>query len=174
VAIRFKDEIKIHPSVYLAPTVKIYGNVKIGAYSSIWDGVVIRGDLAAIEIGENTNIQENVVIHVDTDIPTKIGNNVTVGHSAVIHGATIGDNCIIAIKSVILNDARIGNDCIIGAGSIVMERSEVPSNSVVFGVPGKVVKSITNEMKNGIHKNAKTYVELGQNYKKTMEEAKYI
>ena len=173
-AVRFKDEIMIHPSVYLAPTVKIYGNVKIGACSSIWDGVVIRGDMAAIEIGENTNIQENVVIHVDTDIPTKIGNNVTVGHSAVIHGATIGDNCIIAIKSAILNEAQIGNDSVIGAGSIVMERTVVPSGSVVFGIPGKAVKTTTSEMKDGIHKNAKIYVELGQDYKKRLEEAKYI
>ncbi len=165
---RIQDKLKIHPTVYIAPTARIYGEVTIGAYSSVWDGAVIRGDLAPIEIGENTSIQEGVVVHVDTDVPTKIGNNVTVGHGAIIHGATIGDNCIIAIQSVVLNRAVIGENSIVGAGAIVMEGKEIPPNSVVFGVPGKVVKSVTDEMKKSIAENARVYVELAQAYRERM------
>ena len=161
-----KDEIDIHPSAYIAPSVRVYGKVKIGPYASIWDGVVIRGDMAPIEIGEGTSIQENAVVHVDTDVPTKIGNYVTVGHGAVIHGATVGDHCIIAIRSVVLNNAVVGDYSIVGAGAIVMEGHVIPPNSVVFGVPGKVVKTITEQMKKDIELNAKVYVELGKAYKK--------
>ncbi len=161
-----KDEINIHPTVYIAPTALIYGKVKIGANSSIWDGVVIRGDMAPIEIGEGTSIQENSVVHVDTDVPTKIGSHVTVGHGAILHGATVGNNCIIAIQSVLLNNTVIGDNCIVGAGSIVLENSVIPPNSVVFGVPGKVAKTVTDDMRKGIRKNADVYVELGQAYRK--------
>ncbi|MEJ2051711.1 MAG: gamma carbonic anhydrase family protein [Calditrichota bacterium] len=160
-----KDNIEIHPMAYIAPSVRIYGQVKIGAYASIWDGVVIRGDMSPIEIGEGTSIQENAVIHVDTDIPTKIGSYVTVGHSAVIHGATVGEHCIIAIKSAVLNNAVIGDYSVVGAGAIVMEGHVIPPKSVVFGIPGKVVKTITEEMKKDIEKNANVYVELGKAYK---------
>jgi carbonic anhydrase/acetyltransferase-like protein (isoleucine patch superfamily) len=103
-----EDYFDIHPSTYVAPSARIYGKVTIGAFSSIWDGVVIRGDMAPIEIGANTSIQENAVVHVDFDIPTQIGNNVTVGHGAIIHGAKVGDFCVIAINSVLLNNSVVG------------------------------------------------------------------
>ena len=165
-AFKIKDEIDIPPSVYVAPTARIYGKVKIGAHSSVWDGAVIRGDLAPIEIGENCSIQENAVVHVDTDVPTKIGNNVTVGHGAIIHGAVIGDNCIIAIHSAVLNNAVIGKESIIGAGAIVMEGAQIPPRSVVFGIPGKVVKEVNEEMRKNIRHNAQVYVELATAYLK--------
>lgn len=158
------DQIEMHPSVYVAPTARIIGRVKIGAGSSVWDGAVIRGDLAPIEIGENTSIQENAVIHVDTGIPTKIGSYVTVGHGAVVHGATIDDYCIIAIHSTILNRAEIGSYCIVGAGSVVMERRIIPPRSVVFGIPGKVHKPVNEEMQRAIEQNARNYMELGAAY----------
>jgi carbonic anhydrase/acetyltransferase-like protein (isoleucine patch superfamily) len=161
-----RDDIFIHPTAYIAPSVKIYGKVFIGAYTSIWDGVVIRGDMAPIEIGESTSIQENSVIHVDTDVPVHIGNYVTVGHGAVVHGAKVRDNCIIAIRTVLLNLAEIGEYSIVGAGSVVMERVIIPPNSVVFGIPGKVAKSVTDEMKKAIRENAEVYVKLGQAYLK--------
>lgn len=161
-----QDDIRIHPTAYIAPSARIYGKVSIGAYSSIWDGVVIRGDMAAIDIGEFTSIQENTVIHVDHDIPTSIGNYVTVGHGAIIHGATVGDNCVIAIRSVLLNQVSVGDNCIIGAGAIVMERVVIPPNSIVFGSPAKVAKEVTAEVKKAIRKNADVYVDLGQAYRK--------
>ncbi|MBN2366034.1 MAG: gamma carbonic anhydrase family protein [Calditrichaeota bacterium] len=161
-----KDDIDIHPTAYIAPSARIYGKVKIGAYSSVWDGVIIRGDMAPIRIGDETSIQENSVIHVDTDVPTTIGSHVTVGHAAVVHGATVGDNCIIAIRSVLLNNSVIGNDSIIGAGAIVMEGTSIPAGSVVFGIPAKVAKPVSEEMKKGIRENADIYVKLGQAYLK--------
>lgn len=165
-AFKVTDQIKIHPTAYIASSVKIYGDVKIGAHSSVWDGVVIRGDMAPIEIGENTSIQENAVIHVDTDTPTKIGNHVTIGHGAVVHGATVGDDCVIAIKSAVLNNAVVGDYSIIGAGAIVMEGHVIPPNSIVFGIPGKIVKAITEDMKKDIRLNADVYVDLAKAYKK--------
>ncbi len=161
---RIEDEIEIHPTVYIAPGAHIYGKVKIGAHSSVWDGAVIRGDMAPVEIGENTSIQENAVVHVDTDVPTLIGNNVTVGHGAVVHGATVGDYCIVAIQSVLLNNSRIGEYSIIGAGAIVMENRAIPAGSVVFGIPGKVMKQTTDVMKEEIRLNAQAYVALGAAY----------
>jgi len=163
-----QDDIRIHPTAYIAPSARIYGKVSIGAYSSIWDGVVIRGDMAAIEIGEFTSIQENAVIHVDQDIPTSIGNYVTVGHGAIVHGATVRDNCIVAICSVLLNQVSIGDNCIVGAGAIVMERVVIPPNSIVFGAPAKVAKEVTPEIKRAIRKNAEVYVDLGQAYRKRL------
>jgi carbonic anhydrase/acetyltransferase-like protein (isoleucine patch superfamily) len=161
-----QDDIRIHPTAYIAPSARIYGKVTIGAYSSIWDGVVIRGDMATIDIGEFTSIQENAVIHVDLDIPTQIGNYVTVGHGAIVHGATVGNNCVVAIRSVLLNRVSIGDNSIIGAGAIVMERVEVPPNSVLFGAPAKVTKKVTPKMKKAIRTNADVYVDLGQSYRK--------
>jgi carbonic anhydrase/acetyltransferase-like protein (isoleucine patch superfamily) len=160
------DEIDIHPTAYVAPSARIYGKVKIGAKSSIWDGVTIRGDMAPIEIGDETSVQENSVVHVDTDVPTRIGNHVTVGHGAIVHGATVGNNCIIAIRSVLLNNSIVGENCIVGAGAIVMENTVIPPNSVVFGVPGKVAQMVTEAMKKEIRKNADVYVEMGQAYRK--------
>ncbi|GAB4339848.1 MAG: gamma carbonic anhydrase family protein [Calditrichia bacterium] len=161
-----EDDIEIHPTAYVAPSVRIYGKVKIGAHSSIWDGVTLRGDMAPITIGENTSIQENAVVHVDTDTPTIIGNNVTVGHGAIIHGAKIGNNCIIAIHSTVLNNAEIGDYSIVGAGAIVMERKVIPPNSIVFGIPGKVVKSVDEETRRAIEENARVYVGLAEAYLK--------
>lgn len=167
--VEIQDAIEIHPTVYIAPTARIYGKVKIGANSSIWDGAVLRGDLAAIEIGENTSIQENVVVHVDTDVPTKIGSNVTVGHGAVIHGASIGDYCVIAIHSTILNHAQVGDYSIVGAGAVVMERKIIPPKSVVFGIPGKVFRKVTEDMQKQIEENAKVYVKLANAYLRQMK-----
>ncbi len=160
----WEDQFDIHPSVYIAPTARIYGKVKIGANSSVWDGVTIRGDLEPIEIGEGCSIQENVVIHVDVDYPVKIGNYVTVGHDAVVHGAVIEDYCIIAIKSAVLSGAHVGTNCIVGAGAIVMENKEIPPNSVVFGIPAKVAREITPELKEKIIQNARSYIDLSRFY----------
>jgi len=122
--------------------------------------------MAAIDIGEFTSIQENAVIHVDLDMPTRIGNYVTVGHGAIVHGATVGDNCIVAIRSVLLNEVSIGENSIVGAGAIVMEGVVIPPSSVVFGAPAKVAKTVTSEMKKAIRMNADVYVDLGQSYRK--------
>lgn len=131
---------KIHESVYIAPTAIIIGDVEIGEGVSVWDGAVLRGDVSYIKIGKNTNIQDNAVVHVDYNEPTIIGENVTVGHMAVVHAAKIGNNVIVGIHAVILNGAEIGDGSVIGAGAVVTSRTKIPPKSLVLGIPAKVVR----------------------------------
>ncbi len=127
---------------WVAPNATVIGSVVLGANSSVWFGAVIRGDNDLIEIGENSNVQENSVLHVDPGVPMKIGDGVTVGHKVMLHGCTVGDNSLIGINAVVLNKAVIGNNCIIGANSLVPEGMKIPDNSLVMGSPAKVVKEI--------------------------------
>jgi len=131
---------KIHESAYIAPTATIIGDVEIGEGASVWDGAVLRGDVSYIKIGKNTNIQDNAVVHVDYNEPTIIGENVTVGHMAVVHAAKIGNNVIVGIHAVILNGAEIGDGSVIGAGAVVTSRTKIPPKSLVLGIPAKVVR----------------------------------
>ena len=131
---------RVHPSAYIAPTAVIVGDVTIEEGVSVWDGAVLRGDVSHIIVGKNSNIQDNVVIHVSHGIPTVIGENVTVGHLAMVHGAKIEDNVIIGIHAVVLDGAEIGEGSVIGAGAVVTPRTKIPPNSLVLGIPGKVVR----------------------------------
>ena len=131
---------KIHESAYIAPTATIIGDVEIGEGASVWDCAVLRGDVSYIKIGKNTNIQDNAVVHVDYNEPTIIGENVTVGHMAVVHAAKIGNNVIVGIHAVILNGAEIGDGSVIGAGAVVTSRTKIPPKSLVLGIPAKVVR----------------------------------
>jgi len=154
---------EIHEDAFIAETASIIGNVIIGKGSSVWYGAVIRGDIEKITIGEFTNIQDNSVVHTETGIPTEIGNYTVVGHNAIVHGCTIGNNCLIGMGAIVLNKAVIGDNCIIGAGALVPEGKVIPPNSLVLGVPGKVVRQVTDEEIESIRKNALRYNEL---YKK--------
>ncbi len=131
---------KISKNTYIAPTAVIVGDVTIEDGVSVWDGAVLRGDVSYIKIGKNSNIQDNVVIHVSHDTPTIIGENVTVGHLAMVHGAKIGNNVIVGINSVVLDNAEIGDGSVIGAGAVVTSGTKIPPNSLVLGIPAKVVK----------------------------------
>lgn len=131
---------EIHNSSFIADTAVIIGNVKIGKNCGIYPCAVIRGDENSIVIGDGSNVQDCCVIHCDLDHPVKIGKNVTIGHCAMIHGATIEDDCLIGINSTVLNGAKIGKGSIIGANALVREYMDVPENSLVIGVPGKVTK----------------------------------
>ncbi len=135
---------KIGKNVFIAPTASIIGDVTIEDGVSIWDGAVLRGDVSHIKIGKNSNIQDNVVIHVSHGVPTIIGENVTVGHLAMVHGAKIEDNVIIGIHAVILDSAEIGEGSVIGAGAVVTSGTKIPPNSLVLGIPAKVVKQGEN------------------------------
>lgn len=154
----------IDESAYIDKTAVIIGNVKIGKNCGVYPNAVIRGDQNRIEIDDGSNIQDGAVIHLDTLHEVKIGKNVSIGHAAVVHGATIEDDCIIGINSTILNGAKIGKGSIIGANSIVTENIEIPEYSLVIGVPGKVVK---NDKKFQIFakKNSETYQKLSMEYK---------
>jgi carbonic anhydrase/acetyltransferase-like protein (isoleucine patch superfamily) len=150
--------------VFIAPTATVIGNVTIAPGSSVWFGAVIRSDMALIQIGRNTSVQDNAVIHVREGIETRIGDQVTLGHGAIVHGAQIEDTVLIGIGAIILDRARVGESSIVGAGAVVTEGTQIPRRSLVLGVPGKVVKEVTPEQIQWIEANAKSYTELAQRY----------
>lgn len=154
---------KIDKDAFVAETAALIGDVTVGRDSSIWYGAVLRGDEEPIAVGEGTSIQDNCVLHCDAGSPMTIGNNVTVGHAAVIHGATVGDNVLIGMGAVILDGATIGSNTIVGAGAVVKERAEIPSGVLVVGVPAKVVRPLTEEQLAALKKGS-YYVELSKNY----------
>lgn len=161
-----KDNIEkkanIHPNAFVAETANVIGEVTLGSGSSIWYSSVVRGDMNYVKIGKKTNIQDNATIHVDTNFPCIIGNYVTIGHNAVVHGCEIGNNTLIGMGAIILDGAIIGENCIIGAGSLITEGAVIPSNSLVIGSPGKVRRKITEEEIKTIKQNAIRYEKLWQ------------
>lgn len=136
---------KVHPTVRMAENIVVLGNVTIKAHASLWYGVIVRGDVAPIMIGENSNIQDGCILHNSTDTPTIIGKNVTVGHGAILHGCTIEDNCLIGMGAILLDGCIIGEGSIIAAGTLVTERAVIPPGSMVMGSPGKVVRPLRSD-----------------------------
>lgn len=132
----------IGEDVFVAPTAAVIGDVQIGRSSSIWYGAVIRGDMDRIVIGDETNIQDNCTIHTDTGYPACIGNRVTVGHNAVVHGCTLEDGCLIGMGAVIQNGARIGRGAVVAVGAVVREGQQVPPGHLVVGIPAQVKKAL--------------------------------
>jgi len=156
---------QVHDSCFVHKTAVIIGDVTIGENSGIWPNAVIRGDQNSISIGKNSNVQDCCVIHIDDVNQTQIGNNVSLGHGAVVHGATIEDNVIVGMKAVVLNGSVVGQGSIIAAGALVKENAIIPPNSLVVGVPGKVVREGDKSMEEYALKNAQTYVELAKKHK---------
>ena len=156
--IKYRGNTTIHPEAYISDTCWIVGDVRIGYHAIVMHGACLRGDCDYIEIGAETNIQENCTIHVSRDLPVHIGNNVTIGHNAVIHSCTIGDRTLIGMGAIILDGAKIGSDCIIGAGSLVTKNTIIPEGSLVMGSPAKIKRNLTWEEKIGILENSKEYV----------------
>jgi carbonic anhydrase/acetyltransferase-like protein (isoleucine patch superfamily) len=156
----------IHPSVFLAPTAVVIGDVTIGAESSVWFGAVVRGDSSQhrVVIGRRTSVQENCVIHVGHWGPTTVGDDVTVGHGAKFECCTIGDRTVIGMNAVILQNARIGRECVIAANTVVLEGVEIPDRSVVAGVPGKIKKTLEGGAAEWIRGGGQHYVELSRKY----------
>ena len=155
---------EIHKSTFIHDTAVIIGNVKIGKNCGVFPNAVIRGDENKIDIGDGSNVQDCCVIHCDKDHSVKIGKNVSIGHCAMIHGATIEDNVLIGIHSTVLNGAVIGQGSIIGANALVKSDMKVPENSLVLGIPGKVVKK-DKEFRAIAIKNAETYKKISQDHK---------
>ena len=145
-------------SVYVADGARIIGNAVIGTDSSVWYNAVIRADSDRITIGTATNIQDNAVLHTDEKHPIKIGDYVTVGHGAILHGCTIGDNVIVGMGAIIMNDAVIGNNCIIGAGALITQKTQIPDGWMVYGSPARPVKKLDPITRSRLSKNAKIYV----------------
>lgn len=153
---------------FIADNATLIGSVVLKNNASIWFNVVIRADNDVITIGENSNIQDGAILHVDPGTPLTIGNNVTVGHKAMIHGCSIGDNTLVGINSVILNNAVIGKNCIIGANALIPEGKVIPDNSMVLGSPGKVVKEISENQEATLTMMATHYVENFKRFKKEL------
>ncbi len=151
----------ISKDIYLAEGSRVVGDVTIGSGCSVWYNAVIRGDENKVVIGMNTNIQDNAVIHAGPVAPVKIGDGVTVGHGAIVHGCTVGDNTLIGMGCIIMNNAVIGSDCIIGAGSLVTEGTDIPDGAVAFGSPAKIHHQITEDEIERNRRNAEMYVEEG-------------
>ncbi|HOT28404.1 MAG TPA: gamma carbonic anhydrase family protein [Candidatus Ozemobacteraceae bacterium] len=164
---------RVHESAFVAETAAVIGDVEIGAGSSIWYGVVLRGDINSIRIGADTNIQDNAIVHVDDrrrggdDGGTVIGDRVTVGHGAIIHACRIGDNCLIGMGAVVLSRAKIGENCIVAAGAVVKEGMVVPPNSLVAGMPAVVKATLTPEKIAGLAAHAVRYAELGNEFRRS-------
>lgn len=145
-------------TVYIAPDAVVTGDVVLGDQVNIWYGAVLRGDSGRITVGDGTNIQDRCILHEETTL----GKNCTVGHGAIVHGCTIGDNTLVGMGAIILNGAKIGNNCIIGAGALVTGKTDAPDGSIILGSPAKVVKTVTPEQIADNQHSAEHYVELAQ------------
>lgn len=160
---------KVHEDSYIAPNAVLAGDVTLEKGVSVWFSVSVRADSASVTIGENSNLQDNVVIHLDEDYPVVVGKNVSVGHSAILHGCIVEDNVVIGMGAIVLNGAKIGKGSIIGAGAVVGEGKEIPPYSLVVGVPGKVIRELSEEVEQGNVQNANWYVNNGKRYKSESE-----
>ena len=159
----------VRASCYVHKTAVLIGEVTLGENVSVWPCAVLRGDIAAISGGDNSNIQENACIHVNYGAPCRIGRGVSVGHGAVVHGSQIGDNCLIGMNAVVM-ESEIGPNCIIGAGAVVPAGKNIPAGSLVMGVPAKIVRKLEEDEVNAIMRNAREYADAILLYKDHCEE----
>jgi len=157
--------LEIDPSVWIAPGAVVVGDVSIGAESSVWYGCVLRGDLEPVRVGRFTNIQDLTLVHVDIDMPTTIGDSVSIGHRCVIHGCTIEDEALVGMGAVVLSGARIGRGALVAAGALIREGFEVPPGMVVAGVPAKVRGPVSEELRERILFGVDNYRMCGAEYR---------
>jgi carbonic anhydrase/acetyltransferase-like protein (isoleucine patch superfamily) len=156
---------RIAATAWVHPSAVITGDVTLGEHVSVWPGAVIRGDRDAITIGDETNVQDGVIIHCDPGLPCTIGKRVTVGHRAVIHGATVEDGSLIGIGAIVLNEAVIGAGSLVAAGSVVGEGKVIPPGRLVMGVPGRVMRELSDEQRARLDRGYETYVALKERYR---------
>jgi carbonic anhydrase/acetyltransferase-like protein (isoleucine patch superfamily) len=154
-----------HPAAWVSASAEVSGNVRLEASVSVWFTAVIRGDNEPISIGSRSNVQEGAILHSDPGYPLTIGDDVTVGHRAVLHGCTVGDGSLIGIGAIVLNGARIGRSCIVGAGAVVTEGKAFPDFSIIVGTPARVTKQLSPEQVESLKANAAHYVENARRFK---------
>ncbi|MFD8937610.1 gamma carbonic anhydrase family protein [Streptomyces sp. NPDC059578] len=151
---------EVDPGAFVAPTAVVIGDVTVRTGASVWYGAVLRGDCGPIVIGADSNVQDNCTVHVDPGFPVTVGERVTIGHNAVVHGCTVGDDALIGMGATVLNGAVIGAGSLVAAGALVPQGMEVPAGSLVAGVPAKVRRPLTEEERAGITRNGALYGEL--------------
>jgi carbonic anhydrase/acetyltransferase-like protein (isoleucine patch superfamily) len=159
---------KIHPSAFVAPNAVIIGDVEVGEHSSVWFGAVLRGDMGRIKVGKFCSVQDNCVLHDEKGGETVLGDYVTVGHGAVVHGGKVGDRCMIGANSSVFNGAVIGEGSTVGTGAVVPVGKKVEPRSVVAGVPAKLLRKAKDEEWEGNRKHAENYAELAAKYKRML------
>ena len=160
---------RIPASAYVAPGATVIGRVTLGERASVWPGAVIRGDDDTIRVGDNTNVQDGAVLHVDPGIPMSIGDDVTIGHQAMLHGCTIGDRTLVGIQAIIYNKAVIGRDCLVAAGAVIPEGKVFPDRSLVVGVPAKVLRTLRDDELAAMRVNVDAYVKRGDWYRNDLQ-----
>jgi carbonic anhydrase/acetyltransferase-like protein (isoleucine patch superfamily) len=160
---------EIDPEAFVAPTASVIGDVTLEAGASVWYGAVVRGDVERISVGAQSNIQDNCTLHADPGFPVTIGARVSVGHNAVVHGATVEDDCLIGMGATVLNGAVIGAGSLVAAQALVPQGMRVPPGSLVAGVPAKVRRELTEEEREGVTLNGTTYAELAKAHREAHE-----
>ena len=160
---------QIAETAWVADSAQIIGRVTLESDASLWFGVVARGDTDHLHIGAGSNIQDGCVLHADSGQPLVVGRHVTVGHKAMLHGCTIGDETLIGIGAVVLNGARIGKNCLVGAGSLVTEGKQFPDGSMIMGTPAKVVRQLTPEQIEGLRQSAQHYIDNARMFRATLK-----
>jgi len=156
---------RIAPTAYVAPEATVIGDVELKAHSSIWPGVVLRGDINSIVIGEGSNVQDGSVVHLADDYGVLVGDYVTIGHLAMIHACEIGDECLIGMHSTVLDGVKLGPRCVVGAGALVTKGFEAPEGSVIMGVPGKIVKTLPDSEQAKLRHWAEKYTVVAKAHK---------
>ena len=160
-----RPRLSVPADAWIAPTAVLIGDVAIGSRTSIWFGTVVRADLERIVVGEETNIQDGTMMHADPGLPLIVGNRVSVGHGAILHGCDIGDDVLVGMGATILNGAHVGAGCLVAAGTVVLEGAQIPSRSLVAGVPAKVRRAVTDdEFVHIVQKAAQVYLKLSSKY----------
>lgn len=155
---------EVHESAWIAESAALIGKVHVHAEASVWFGAVLRGDIDEIVLGAGSNLQDNVVVHTELGSPAIVGENVSVGHGAVVHGCTIEAGCLIGMNATVLTGAVVGRDSLVAAGSVVLEGATIPPRSLVAGIPGKVRRELTDEEIAGMHGNSARYVTRAKAY----------
>ncbi|MGV9340631.1 gamma carbonic anhydrase family protein [Streptomyces sp. NPDC003688] len=162
-------EPKIDQDAFVAPTASVIGDVTLGAGASVWYGAVVRGDAERIAVGADANVQDNVTLHADPGFPLTVGERVSIGHNAVVHGATVEDDCLIGMGATVLNGAVIGAGSLVAAQALVPQGMVVPPGSLVAGVPAKVKRALSEEERQGVTLNGTLYVELAKTHRAVHE-----
>ena len=170
----------VHRTVFIHPRAVLIGDVRIGPHSSVWPGAVIRGDMAGVEIGSYTCIQDNAVVHSGDEyerknprfLPTKVGDYVVVGHNSLLHGCTIEDNCLVGAGSVVFNGARVCEGSLVGIGAVVLRGERVPPKTVVVGIPARVLRTLSDEEVERTRRQAETYAEFAEKHRRAVRSAR--